>query len=510
MKQGVNTRLSIMMFLQFFLWGAWFATLGKCLADNSLGSLGAGAYGSAPLAAMIAPLFLGLIADRFFPSQIVMGVLLVIGGIVLALAPGAAETAKPFYAVVVEASEEATAAAKAAEETPGDKELADAVVEAEAALIDATDAAAPKGKVLVWLFIAHMLCYMPTLGLSNTIAFTNISDQNDFPKIRVWGTIGWIVAGLIVGFMGWSASFNMFYLAAASSVLLGVFSFTLPHTPPPAKDKPLDIKTLFMVDALKLMADPPFFVFVLCSTLICIPLAYYYGLTSNLLGQVGFDAPASTMTIGQMSEIFFMLLIPFFFRRLGVKWMIVVGMATWVLRYVLFAFGAAHQQVWMILLAVAVHGICYDFFFVTGFMYTDAKAPKEIRGQAQSLLVFLTQGVGMYFGYMVAYDQFDKTLGSYADFQVAIDAAKGEGKLTAIESLTRMVSVNLPETIDQNLLNETMLQWKEYWMLPAYMAGAILVLFFVAFWDSVKIDDGKGDVAAAEAATPGPEDPVTA
>lgn len=430
---SVRARLSVMMFLQFFTWGAWFATLGKCLADNGLGDFGGGAYGSAPIAAIIAPLFLGLIADRFFSSERVMGVLLLIGGVILCLAPQ--------YAAVKD------------------------------------------GRTLVWLFTAHMLCYMPTLGLSNTITFTNITDQNLFPQIRVWGTIGWIVAGLIVGFLGWSASFNIFYLAGICSVILGVYCFSLPHTPPPAKGEPLNVRTLLMLDAFGLMKSFPFAVFMICSGLICIPLAYYYGLTSNLLGQVGFDAPASTMTLGQMSEIFFMILIPFFFRRLGVKWMILVGMAAWVLRYLLFAFGAADQVIWMILLAVLLHGVCYDFFFVTGFMYTDAKAPNEIRSQAQSLLVFFTQGVGMYFGYMLAFGRFGTTVSKYQELATAIDTAKPPAALSFAQSLGRMFSVNLPESINPTLLAETMQQWKEFWLLPAGLAAAILIAFAVLFHD---------------------------
>jgi nucleoside transporter len=347
-------------------------------------------------------------------------------------------------------------------------------------------AEAGNGNMVVNLFIAHMLCYMPTLGLSNTIAFANISDQNVFPKVRVWGTIGWIVAGLIVGGLGWSADFRMFYVAGISAIVLGLYCFALPHTPPPAKGKPVNLRTLFMVDALQMLANVPFLGFIVCSTLICIPLAYYYGLTSNLLGQVGFVAPASTMTLGQMSEIFFMILIPFFFRKLGVKWMILVGMAAWVTRYLLFAYGAPAQSISMVLLAVLLHGVCYDFFFVTGFMYTDGKAPAEVRGQAQSMLVFFTQGVGMYFGYMVAFGQFGKTVASYDKLQAAINAANPPKEFSFFESLQRMFSVNSMAGVDAALLTETMNQWKEFWLLPAGMAAAIMVLFFLTFWDRLE------------------------
>ena len=217
----------------------------------------------------------------------------------------------------------------------------------------------------------------------------------------MWGTIGWIAAGLLIGITGWDRQFTIFWLGAGSSILLGLYCFTLPATPPPLAGKPLDLRSLFMVDAFKLLLNWNFFVFAICSTLVCVPLAFYYGSTSQFLGQSGFAASGATMTLGQMSEIIFMLLIPFFFRKLGVKIMILVGISCWVLRYLLFSVGAADQTTWMLLMAIVLHGVCYDFFFVTGFMYTDQKAPKEIRGQAQSLLVFLTQGIGMFFGYRI-------------------------------------------------------------------------------------------------------------
>ncbi|MFT5130958.1 MAG: nucleoside transporter [Rhodothermales bacterium] len=438
----ITTRLSVMMFLQFFIWGAWFTTLGPCLDKNGVAAAIAGAYGSAPIAAIFAPLFLGIVADRLFASQIVMGVLFITGGILMWMAPGAVAAGEP--------------------------------------------------SKLVWLFTGHMLCYMPTLGLANTIAFTNIKDQTEFPKIRVWGTIGWIAAGLIVGFKGWSLSTNMFYLAAIASVVLGLYSFSLPNTPPPAKDEPLNLRALLMLDAVKLLTDKAFFVFMLCSTLICIPLAYYYGIASFILTDVGFEQPASSMTIGQMSEIFFMLLIPFFFRKLGVKWMILIGMAAWTARYLLFAFGAPDQVAWMMFLAIALHGICYDFFFVTGFIYTDKKAPKSIRGQAQSLLVFFTQGIGMWIGYKVAFGKLG-AVDKHGDLVAAISAGRPEETLTFGQSLAKMFAVNLPD-VDATLLSETMAQWKAFWLVPAGMAFVIMIIFAAAFWDK----SCDGDLAEVE------------
>lgn len=421
-----------MMFLQFFVWGAWFATAGKCLEDNGFSKAFTGdVYGTAPLASILAPLFLGLIADRFFPSQIVMGLLMLIGGVFMCLAPGYAEA---------------------------------------------------NDTTMLWaLLMGHMICYMPTLGLSNTIAFTNVSDQSQFPKVRVWGTIGWIIAGLVVGYLEWSASFKIFWVAGIGSIALGLYCFSLPNTPPPARDKPLDARTLFMVDGFRLLTDIPFLVFIACSTLICIPLAYYYGVTSNYLGNVGFEVPASTMTLGQMSEIFFMVLIPFFFRRLGVKWMILIGMGAWVLRYLLFAFGAPDQVTGMILLAVLLHGICYDFFFVTGFMYADRKAPPEVRGQVQSMLVFFTQGVGMYVGYKVAFSRFGTTVPDSTKLSESFQANASAEKISYLESLGRMFSSAIPESINADFLQATMEQWKEFWILPAIMAGVILIAFALLF-----------------------------
>lgn len=481
---SVQFRLQVMMFLQFFVWGAWFATLGLCLGSNGLEAFIGKAYETAPIAAIVAPLFLGLVADRFFASEKVMGVLFLIAGVLMCMAPDYVETGN-------------------------------------------TD-------VLYWLFLGHLLCYMPTLGLSNTVAFTNIADQNEFPKIRVWGTIGWIVAGLVVGFAGWSATPKIMWVAGIASLVMGAYSFVLPHTPPPAKGKPADIRTIFMLDAFQMLRSIPFAIFMLCSTLICIPLAYYYGFTSNLLGQVGYEAAASTMTLGQMSEIFFMILIPFFFRRLGVKWMIMVGMAAWAIRYVLFAFGAPDQVYWMILIAILLHGVCYDFFFVTGFMYTDQKAGADVRGQAQSMLVFFTQGIGMFIGYRVAGPLFGSTVTNYAaldlDMKVsraqqllasaeagttssalqqaiaAADAAIAGGEGEAIgeagrqlteamsampgveapsfgEQLMQMFTAKIPDGVDQQLLADTMQQWKEFWLVPAGMAAAILLLFALTFFD---------------------------
>lgn len=433
------------MFLQFFIWGSWFVTLFLVLGSNDLADIIGASYAKAPIAAIIAPLFLGLIADRFFSSEKVMGVLLLIGGGLMLMVPGAV--------------------------------------------------AAGNGPLVLWLFTGHLLCYMPTLGLGNTIAFSNLARET-FPKVRVWGTIGWIAAGLVAGSLKWSASVNLFWMAAVSSLALGAYCFTLPNTPPPSAGKPVNLRAVFMLDAFKMLKNPNFLVFIICSTLICIPLAYYYANTSGYLQNMGFEQPASAMTIGQMSEIFFMLLIPFFFRKLGVKWMILIGMGAWVLRYLLFSYGASEQVVWMLFAGIALHGICYDFFFVTGFMYADRAAPKEVRGQAQSMLVFFTQGVGMYLGFRYA----DFKLGPVKEPSTAlgdaITAARGEETLSYFQQLGKMFSVNMPAGVDGALLTQASNLWKDYWMLPAFMAAGIGVLFFAAFWDRTR----EGGETAADAA----------
>ena len=434
MTSRVRLLLSSMMFLQFFVWGAWFTTLGTVLTAQDMSGVIGAAYGAVPLAAIIAPLFLGLIADRFFNCEKTMGILHLIGGALLFAGPS---------------------------------------------LI-----ANKQGDTLSYIILANMLCYMPTLGLSNTVAFTNIKDPNDFPALRVWGTIGWIAAGLLVGGLGWSSNPIIFSVGAVSAFLLGALSFALPKTPPPAKGKPIELGTLFMVDAFKMLANPPFLVFIVCSALVCIPLAYYYAYTAVFLPQLGFQATASTMSLGQVSEIFFMLLIPFFYRKLGVKNMILIGMFAWAARYALFAYGAPDQVIWMVLTGVILHGVCYDFFFVTGFMYTDNKAPKEVRSQAQSLLVFFTQGIGMYFGYKIAGEKF-KAL------QDSSDALAGEITVPEFgfwESFGKMFVAVKPD-VDPKIVDAAMSQWKVFWNYPAILSIGIAIIFGVAFWDKAKKEE---------------------
>lgn len=371
-------RLCIMMFIQFFLWGSWYVT-----AYLFLGKIGFGGgeigwtYSVGPIAGMISPFFVGMIADRFFSTERVLGVLHLLGGGMMLLAIAMMGDATP-----------------------------DALVLGETTIsipkLSLTGDAA-SALVINLLLFGHMLCYFPTLALTNSLALHNMTNpEKQFPLIRVFGTIGWIVAGLFVSFQGWDASVNLFYAAAVTALIMGLYSFTLPHTPPPSKGKQVSFSEIMGFDALVLFRRPAFLVFMLCSFLVCIPLAFYYQMAAKFIAQAELANPAFKMSFGQMSEILFMLLMPLFFVRLGVKWMLFVGMLAWVVRYGLFALGADDSVTWMLLGGIILHGICYDFFFVTGQIYTDRVAPKAIRAQAQGLLVFCTLGLGMLIGAQVA------------------------------------------------------------------------------------------------------------
>ena len=399
----VVPRLSVMMFLQFFIWGAWYTSVAVYMSEEGMGTLTHWPYTVNPVAAIIAPFFLGLVADRFFSTERVLGMLHLLGGIVLFIVPQTSNTPTLF----------------------------------------------------ILLLLVYNLCYMPTLGLANSLAFHNIQDQErQFPVIRVFGTIGWIIAGLLVSFvlgglMGIVVEKTPIplYTAATASIILGLYSFSLPHTPPSAAGEKISIRSIAGIDALKQLGSRPFYIFIICSFLICIPLAAYYNFTQLFLGNLGFKNIAGVQTMGQMSEILFMLLMPFFFRRLGVKWMLFIGMMAWVVRYGLFALGASESLYWMILIGIALHGICYDFFFVTGQIYVDKKSNAKIRGQAQGFLVLVTYGAGMLIGAQVA-------------------GAVYNGFLT-----------------DQTALS--LEQWYAFWWIPAGFAAVVMLIFALSFRDKV-------------------------
>lgn len=407
----IVSRLSLLMFLQFFIWGAWYTSVAVFMTNEGMESLTHWPYTVNPIAAIIAPFFLGLLADRYFSSEKVLGVLHLAGGIIMFFVPEV--TAYPTLFIV--------------------------------------------------LLLLYNLCYMPTLGLATSLAFHNIENQEkQFPVIRVFGTIGWIVAGLLISF-GFGAMIGgvaektpiPLYTAAIASILLGLYSFTLPHTPPPAKGEAVSIKSIVGIDAFKRLGSRPFYIFIICSFLISIPLAAYYNFTQLFLEDTGFKNIAGTQTFGQMSEVLFMLLIPFFFARLGVKWMLVLGMLAWVVRYALFAMAAPDMITWMIVLGIVLHGICYDFFFVTGQIYVDKKSTKAIRGQAQGFLVLVTYGLGMLIGAQIAGSVYNSFL--------------------------------------EDANNLTLEQWQSFWYIPAAFAGAVMLFFGFTFKDKVSTD--KQDIA---------------
>ena len=418
MSPNLFVRLWVMMFIQYFFWGAWYVSAYPYLSNKvgfEAGALG-WTYSMAPLAAMISPFFVGMIADRFFSTQNVLGILHILGGALL-WAAGA-------Y-------------------TLGEN---------------------PDPWTFNGLLLAHFLCYMPTLGLSNTLCFHKMDNpERQFPWIRVMGTIGWIVAGLLVSWFAFDdakASKDtaawMFKLGALSGIALGLYCFTLPNTPPASAGKKVTAREVLCLDALELLANPSFLIFMICSFIICIPLAFYFQLAASCLEDMKIADYTAKMTFGQMSEIFFMVAMPLFFARLGVKKMILVGMLAWVARYALFAVGAADPAqpvVWMLLAGVILHGICYDFFFVTGQIYVDKAAPKEIRGSAQGLLVLVTLGAGMFIG--------------------AIVAGWIKGAYTSDDGF----------------------DWQTIWMWPAGMAAVVLVLFGLLFRDPPKEDDTAGEAS---------------
>lgn len=347
MTTPVRVTLSTLMFLQYFVWGAWYVTMGTWLGSTlrfSGEQIGLAA-GTTALAAMISPFFVGMIADRFIATEWILAMLHIGGGLVLFYASAQTRFA-PFYVVL----------------------------------------------------LAYTLCYMPTLALSNSISFHQMQDPGrEFPPIRVLGTIGWIVAGLIIGTLGLEATATPMRIAAGASLVLGVFCLVLPHTPPQRKTRPT-FGDVIGLDALKLMRERSFTVFVIGSFLVCIPLQFYYAFANLFLNELNVSNAAGKMTLGQFSELFFMLVMPWFFRRLGVKYMLLCGMLAWALRYACFAFGTNADLVALLYAGILLHGICYDFFFVTGQIYVDQKAPGDLRAAAQGLIAFVTLGAGMFIG----------------------------------------------------------------------------------------------------------------
>jgi nucleoside transporter len=397
MKLTTRLQLSAMMFLQFFIWGAWYVTMGTYL-DKVLGASGVqvgAAYSAMAIATIISPFFVGMIADKFFPAQKVLAVLHLAGAALL------------FYLTKIDTAD-----------------------------------------FFYWVLLLYSLLYAPTLALANSVAFRQMKDPGkEFPAVRFLGTIGWIAVGWMIDNVFKITTEQLattFIIAAVASAILGLMSFTLPDTPAKAKGTKTSFAQVFGADALVLFKSKSFLVFFIASVLICIPLSFYYSFTNLFLTEAGMKNVTSSMTLGQFSEAIFILLIPFFFRRLGVKWMIAIGMIAWSIRFLLFGYGDAGPHLWMLYAGIILHGVCFDFFFVTGQIYTDSKADVKIQSSAQGLITMATYGIGMWIGTLLS--------GYVKDFYTA----------------------------------DKVVAWKNVWLVPAGIAAAVLVLFILFFNDKTK------------------------
>lgn len=390
-------RLSALMFMQFFVWGAWAVTLGLVMQTVGIGNLIANAFSVGPIASIAGSFLLGMTATRYLSPKALMVILHLVGGAILLALPALVK--------------------------PG------------------------TGDTFVWLLLGYMILYMPTVGLANTIALKSLGARDDrFPFVRAFGTLGWIVAGLIIGWAALSASPEIFRVAAVVSIALGLYSLTLPAVEPDAPREESLVRQVLCVEAFGLMRQRSYLIFIICATLISIPLAMYYAYASAYIGAAGIANVGGTMSIGQMSELAFMFSMPWLYRRFGVKPLLLVGMAAWALRYALFAIGDGGDSLWAIYLGVALHGVCYDFFFVAGAIYTGTIAtPKGVNAQAQGMLTLFTYGVGMLLGSQIG------------------------GLLYA----------QLPAT-------PTITDWQQMWWYPAIAAVVITVLFQVLFRDDSK------------------------
>ena len=395
MQPTIRLKLSTMMFLNFFVWSIWFVTMGTYLIKGNIAATGeqtGAAYGTQCLGAIIAPFIIGLIADKFFPAQKILGLLHLAGAGLLYFIATQTSFAS-FYS----------------------------------------------------LLLIYMIIYMPTLALVNAITLKQVTNaEKEFAGIRMWGTIGWIAAGLIIGRMAWennpAARAVTFKVAAAVSVLLGIGSFFLPNTPPPKAGQKVTVSEVLGLDAIKILKDKNYLIFFIASILICIPLAFYYGQANLFLNEAGMQGAAGKMTLGQVAETVFLFLMPFFFVRFGVKKMLLIGMLAWVLRYLLFAYGNTGDNLWMLYTGIIFHGICYDFFFVTGQIYTDQKAGPHIRSSAQGLITLATYGIGMYIGFYLA------------------------GII-----------------VDKYQLADGMHNWQTIWLFPCFFAAGVALLFLLFF-----------------------------
>ncbi len=390
----LTARLSAMMFMQFFVWGAWNVTLGLVMQTVGIGSLIGNAFSVGPIASIAGSFLLGMAATRYLSPRMLMVILHLVGGVILFVLPS-------FI-------------------TP------------------------ETGSSFVWLLLCYMILYMPTVGLANSIALKSFGERVDnFPFVRAFGTLGWIASGLIIGWAGLSASPRIFTIAAVVSIALGLYSFTLPEVEGDAPRDESIVRQVLCLEAFGLLRQRSFLVFILSATLISIPLAMYYAYASPFVGATGISNVGGTMSIGQMSELAFMFSMPWLYRRFGVKPLLLVGMIAWAVRYSLFAIADGGDSLWAVYVGVALHGVCYDFFFVAGAIYTGTIAtPKGVNAQAQGMLTLFTYGVGMLLGSQIG----------------------------------ALLYAQLPDM-------PTIADWQHMWWYPAIAAAVIAILFHLTFRD---------------------------
>jgi nucleoside transporter len=397
MKLSVRIQLMLMMFLMFFTWGSWYGQMGKYMFTtlNATGDQIGNAYATFSIASIIAPFFIGMIADRYFSAQKVMGVLNILGAIIL-------------YFLIQNQSADG----------------------------------------FFWYILAYTLTFAPNLALSSSIAMNQMKDPGkEFPVIRVLGTIAWIVVTNIIGFYEVGDKVTIFQIAMFTSLAWAIFAFTLPNTPPKATGN-ATVGQILGTDAFVLFKDRSFLIFFISSVLVCIPLAFYYAHGNLSLTESNMSNVENKMSLGQVSEVGFMLLIPFALQKFGIKKMLIVGLIAWIIRFVCFGYGDGISSEWVLYIAILLHGVCYDFFFVTGQIYTDNKAGEKIKNSAQGLITFATYGVGM-------------GIGSYLSGKV----------LTAYTTTAEGITKH---------------NWSGVWMIPAYIALAVLILFVLFFKDNTR------------------------
>jgi nucleoside transporter len=403
MKLTTRIQLMVMMFLMFFTWGAWYGQMGKYLfttlkaSGDQIGS----AYATFSIASIIAPFFVGMIADRFFSAQKVMAMLNLLGAGVL-------------YLLIQNKNPD----------------------------------------TFFWYILAYTLTFAPNLALSSSIAMNQMHNPGkEFPPIRVLGTIAWIVVTNIIGFKGLGDKVDIFQIAMFTSIAWGLFAFTLPDTPPKATG-PATASQILGTDAFVLFKDRSFTIFFISSVLVCIPLAFYYAHANLSLTESHMTNVENKMSLGQASEVFFMLLIPFALQKFGIKKMLIVGLIAWIARFLCFGNGDGISSEWILYLAIVLHGVCYDFFFVTGQIYTDNKAGEKIKNSAQGLITLATYGIGMGIG----------------------------SKLSGIV-LDKYTFTDTSGIVTHN--------WNGVWMIPAIIAAVVLVLFIIFFKDKNPLSNEK-------------------